>query len=390
MSVRKILITTILCLVALPFSRAEDFESGGISYRVLSDGRVAVTEQLTWEGRNAYEGVLIVPENVYYNGVTRDVTAVDAFAFSASGVTEVILPGSVRWIGESAFADATSLTDVTLPIHINAIPRYCFAGTAVSDVAIPEGVTQIGYGAFQECTRLNTVFLPSTLRRIDDLAFDWCYNLEQIYCAALLPPRLGDDVFADVRRADLIVTDDAAVDLYEISRSEWSDDKHFTVYPDEDIDPLLSFNPEPFEQDWLDITLGNHLAYTIYGEDGEPMAYTAAAHFYLPATDHDALFTVVPTTAMTDAERAEVVVEALNGIDRIIEEPMSPIPDPIISARDGQIHVWGDNYRRVIRVFDIYGMMYFERFSDGGEIIELPRGRIYIVTVDDYVKKVML
>ena len=384
----KILLATTLAFSALN-GTAQDFESGGLCYTLLGGDEVAVSERLLFDGTNDYSGVVIIPPTVYFDGDTYRVTAVGDYAFAGSAVTEVVMPNSVTQLGESAFADATELSQVTLPIGLKSIPRYCFASTAVEDVAVPEGVTRIGYGAFQECTRLHTLFLPSTLRHIDDVAFDWCFNLYEIYCGALMPPAVAHDTFNWVPRIDLVVTDDTAADLYSIDPA-WNDLDRFTIYPDEDIAPTLTLEGEDFNQDWRRVHLGEHLAYKVLGEDGELAAYTAAAEFYLPASDHDVTYTIIPTTSMTDGDSWALAVPATTGIDRIGDEPFSPVPEPLITARYGQIHIWHDNYRVPIRVWDIYGRLYFERFSGGNEAIDLPENRVYVVTVGNYVKKVLL
>lgn len=384
----KILLAATLAAGCLG-ATAQDFESGGLCYTLTGSDEVAVSERLLFDGTNDYSGVVIIPSTVYYDGATYRVTAVDDYAFAGSAVTEVVMPGSVTRLGESAFADAADLAQVTLPLGLESIPRYCFASTAVEDVAIPEGVTRIGYGAFQECTRLHSLFLPSTLRRIDDVAFDWCFNLYEIYCAALLPPSVAGDTFNWVPRVDLVVTDDASADLYSIDPA-WNDRDLFTIYPDEDISPTLLHDGEDYCQDWQRVHLGEHLAYKIFDEADELVAYTAAGEFYLPASDHDVTYTIVPTTSMTDGESWSFTVPATTGIDRIDDEPFSPIPDPVITARYGQIHIWHENYRVPVRVWDIYGTLYFERFSGGNEAVDLPENRVYIVTVGNYVKKVLL
>lgn len=386
----------ILLALALALqAAAQEFESGSIAYVVTAPGQVAVTQRLLPGGVNDYSDVLIVPPTVFFDGETYSVTAVDQYAFAASGVTEVVLPNSISSLGESAFADADRLSSVTLPLALRHIPRYCFAGTALVDVALPPEVSTIGYGAFEECTALHTVFLPPALTAIGNHAFDWCINLYEIYCTAPLPPSVGDDAFAFAPQLDIVVADDAHADLYAL-HPQWGNDSLFTIFPDEDLAPTtLLYNSEPFRRDWLAVELGNHLAYKIYDSDDNLIAYTAARHAFLPApARHDAVYTIVPATtadALPDY-LATVTVPATSGIERLIpdDEPISPIPEPLITARDGQIHIWGDNYHRAIRVYDIYGTLYYERFTSGNEAIELPSPRLYIVTVDNYVRKVLL
>jgi hypothetical protein len=51
-------------------------------------------------------------------------------------------------------------------------------GSGVTTVVIPSGVTFIGYSAFRNCKKLHTVILPDTLQTIDSNAFD---GAEELY-----------------------------------------------------------------------------------------------------------------------------------------------------------------------------------------------------------------
>ena len=79
-------------------------------------------------------------------------------AFYQSGLTSVVIPGSVPDIGSLAFSS-------------------CFGMT---DVVISEGVTSIVSNAFSECYDLTSVVIPESVKRIDVGAFSNCYSLNVI------------------------------------------------------------------------------------------------------------------------------------------------------------------------------------------------------------------
>ena len=64
--------------------------------------------------------------------------------------------------------------------------------------------------------------------------------------------------------------------------------------------------------------------------------------------------------------------------------------DPMVYAYNGVIYIKGDNYGTWTEVYDIYGNLYYQRPSVKGDIPDLPRNRVYIVRVGNYVKKVFL
>ncbi len=72
-----------------------------------------------------------------------------AFNWCDDQVEEVIIPNSVKKIGDEAFRACSNLTEVV----------------------IPDSVTEIGSGAFDECDSLTEIHLPSLLRKLG-MAFD--------------------------------------------------------------------------------------------------------------------------------------------------------------------------------------------------------------------------
>ena len=136
-------LTNILILMALQvcctgFSQAQDIIANGIYYNIISDTQVAVAPAF-FNGVNHYDGCIILPEQVYCDGINYDVAAIAPRAFWQSSVTEVQIPNSVTMIGEAAFADAEDLISITLPLKLTAVSRYMLAGTAVTNLVIPEG-----------------------------------------------------------------------------------------------------------------------------------------------------------------------------------------------------------------------------------------------------------
>lgn len=93
-----------------------------------------------------------------YN-IPNSVTNIWAKAFYNSGLTSVIIPKSVKSIGNYAFA-------------------YC---NNLKIVDIPNSVSNIDYGAFWQCTNLTTITIPSSVEIIEYGAFGGCKNLT-IHC----------------------------------------------------------------------------------------------------------------------------------------------------------------------------------------------------------------
>lgn len=246
MKVRN-LFFTVAALSAI-CTQAATFECGGLYYATTGANTVAVArvpaEKAT---NNLYKGVYIIPEQVYYDGANYQVTAIADSAFFQSKATEVQVPNTVTTIGECAFAYATDLANITLPLHLKDVSKMLLAGTNVVNVTVPEGVKTIGWGAFQSCPMLHTMLLPSTTKRIDAYGYNNCHNLFEIYCAAPTAPEAsGWAIFIGLSGIDVIVPDDDAVAKYA-ANAVWGDESTFTLYPSEEVSISMTGEVEKYK-----------------------------------------------------------------------------------------------------------------------------------------------
>ncbi len=131
-------------------------------------------------------------------------------AFYDSGLTEIVIPDTVKSIGRAAFG-RTHIKHVDLPavpeciqtfIGCDDLESVTFAeglqrmrGTfysvdSIVDVNIPRSVTRID-GAFYFCHRLTKIFVPSTVQTVTAHSFDDCPVLT-ICCEATKRPKGWD------------------------------------------------------------------------------------------------------------------------------------------------------------------------------------------------------
>lgn len=385
--IANILMLTALLLGVTNQAIAQDIIANGIYYNIISDTQVSVAPAY-YDGVNHYEGCIILPERVYCDGVNYDVTAIAPRAFWQSQVTEVQIPNSVTSIGEAAFADADQLASITLPLGLKAISRYMLAGTAVTNVVLPEGVTDIGAGAFEDCTNLHTVFLPISLQTIGERAFGYCICLDEIYSDAATPPlTMDDNAFEGCDNIHVMLADRATSQRYE-DDPVWGDDELFSLWIDEGLAVMPIMRQENMGESWTALTLGNSLAYKIYGPDGYLVALTAADRYFLPIGAQSTEYLVVPTTLMYDEEDLQLVATAEpTAIEQIEDEPTEP--KLTILGLDGTIYIEGDTHGLWTFIYDVYGNLWYERPAVNNWI-SLPGPRVYIVRVGKTVRKVFL
>lgn len=111
----------------------------------------------------------------------KAVTAISSEAFTGTRVTSVIIPASVKNIGEKAFSNCDTLETVTMNVGLEKIGKYAFyhCDNLVS-ATLPSGVKEIGDSAFYGCTRLDNVVIPSTVKAIGSTAFSRCAMLSNL------------------------------------------------------------------------------------------------------------------------------------------------------------------------------------------------------------------
>ena len=385
-----------LALLAAGKASAWDFTSGGIYYHILNDEEVAITRATTETGQSLYDNpVLIVPQQVYFDGLTYRVAAIDDHAFVGSALTEVQLPLSVTSIGLGAFEGVSSLTSITLPLYLDVVSPYMLSGTGITAIAIPDGVTRLGQGAFEGCTQLHTVYLPASMSSIGDFAFDNCFNLFEIYCAAEMPPSIDTKTnFLSMSGIDVIVTDERIAKAYD-EDSAWGNHDLFSLWSNDDINITAELNTQDYADTWRRMTLGDNIAYKVYDFDGRLIAMTAANAYYAALTGTTQDVVLVATNLMTDSEG--VLAMDTYG-DTSPEETPEPatvemvenLEEREIIAQGGAIYIGRYREGDWTTVYDSYGRLYYQHPTIDGYIDGLPTGHIYIVVVGDTVKKVAL
>jgi BspA type Leucine rich repeat region (6 copies) len=102
----------------------------------------------------------------------------------------------VTSIGESAFANCTSLTSISIPASVISIGEEAFFYSGLTSATIPDSVTSIGYAAFGYCTSLTSATIGSGVTSIGDDAFDECTSLTNVTIPGGVAS-IGNEAFYD-------------------------------------------------------------------------------------------------------------------------------------------------------------------------------------------------
>ena len=176
--------------------------SVGLTFTKLNDTECALSGIGTCNDQS-----IVVPTE--YMG--RIVTQISDMAFAHNhDIVTVLIPSSVKHIGDYAFAWCHNLHAVTMENNgVTFIGERCFIGcdkltqlylgdsissiqekafafcSSLRTLALPYGTRNVGHSAFEGCRSLETVILPETLRALPDNMFGACISLTTVSLSSL-------------------------------------------------------------------------------------------------------------------------------------------------------------------------------------------------------------
>lgn len=155
----------------LRFTLNED----GNSYSVSQNGLQEYLGEVS-EGAESVTSITIPPK---YNG--KPVTAIEKCGFqNCPYITEVVLPDSIKSIGDEAFEFCRSLQSINIPDSVVSIGFAAFRDCPFDEIEIPDSVTRLGDSAFNNCVNLTSVTIPDSVTYIGTSLFNGCTNLTEV------------------------------------------------------------------------------------------------------------------------------------------------------------------------------------------------------------------
>lgn len=108
-----------------------------------------------------------------------EVVGINSSVFSESDIEEIIIPDTIRYIGEKAFYSCDKLEKIHWGKGLLEVGEEAFYGLNISEVILPEGLEIIGVNAFSEAT-IKSLDIPDTVLLIRMGAFSDCAQLTDI------------------------------------------------------------------------------------------------------------------------------------------------------------------------------------------------------------------
>ena len=203
---------------------------------------------------------IVVPQTIEYRGQDYDVVGIDDLAFTQATFTSIILPSTIKHIGDGAFSSCDYLENVVIPNdcefesigfsvfmgtpfeskiysneytvfgknllyaytgnaetfvipdNITLMAESCFFMSGVKNVVINNNIDVIPNLAFASCSNLKEIIIPDGVAYVGQGAFKDCINLEKVTLGTGVC-FLGVDCFANTK----IKTIHLGQNVYEIT-----------------------------------------------------------------------------------------------------------------------------------------------------------------------------
>lgn len=171
----------------------------------------------------------------------------------------ITLPENLEYIGASAFSECESLEEVILPRNIKKLNYRTFGDCKrLKRIVIPEGIEELDWGVFAGCENLEEIVLPESLKRIDKQLFLNCKRLKKVTLPATIT-KLPDECFKGCTNLDIILNPN----ITELGNRTFEDCYQLSTFPEN----VESFGENCF-RNCRNITSANLNEYTESLPDG--------------------------------------------------------------------------------------------------------------------------
>ncbi|NCA91837.1 hypothetical protein EOM82_01110 [bacterium] len=120
--------------------------------------------------------IIVDENNLYYSsqdGIIYNKNKTKIISAAQGIIGSVLLPESVKTIGNYAFNNCSKITSITLPVGLSIIEFCAFSGcSGLTSIAIPNSVTRIEDAVFYRCSNLASIVIPNSVYFIGKHVFD--------------------------------------------------------------------------------------------------------------------------------------------------------------------------------------------------------------------------
>lgn len=177
-----------------------------------------------------------IGEDAFYNcyslsniTIPSNITSLGEYAFGhCHSLLSVTIPSGVETFKEGTFIKCLSLLNITIPKSITYLNGDVFRGcTSLQSITLPDLITEIGSYNFQECSSLSNIIVPVGVTAIRESAFQCCFSLSSIIIPDTVTS-IGECAFQDcISLSSVIISDNSQI-------------KSIGIYAFADCDSLLN------------------------------------------------------------------------------------------------------------------------------------------------------
>ena len=300
------------------------------------------------------DGVTSIGEGAFYN---------------CESLTNITIPNSVRSIGEDAFGECTGLTNITIPNSVTSIGDYAFEWcSSLVSITIPNSVTSIPDGAFMKCTSLMSIDIPDSVTSIGYYAFSSC-GLSNITIPNSIT-KIGRYAFSGTPLITAAIPD-TVIEIGELAFCN-------RLAPVTKLYCEFETQPDSWDANWCDgssviwgITIAPDGAVYSINEDGSSYSFVNIAGC------NDIIYSIFPSLNGLPVKCIQDYV--FNGAQATVKSVIIPntVTEIIQSAFS-----WSYSLVEVINNSEV--VISLESIAEYNNILELHTGESKIVSKDDY------
>ena len=124
-------------------------------------------------------GTVEIPSKVKHNNIIYTVVGIGDKAFSGAEIDGIVIPATVKYIGDFAFEDCKSLATIVFPGgNINCGQGIFFKCTSIKSVTLGSDWTSVDLTMFRWSDSLQTISIPAKIKQIKNLKM--LRNLQEI------------------------------------------------------------------------------------------------------------------------------------------------------------------------------------------------------------------
>lgn len=113
--------------------------------------------------------------------IPNTVTKLNRAACYGLDLTEVIIPNSVTYIGDSTFSGCSKLDNVVLPDTVTYLGSDAFCEcSSLKNIVLSSTLTRLEFACFYKCSSLESITIPSNINHIGTWAFNTCPKLTSV------------------------------------------------------------------------------------------------------------------------------------------------------------------------------------------------------------------